>query len=164
MRRSLCCLAAALVLAACGVVGSPRTLRGAQIDPDELKQLVPGTSTKKDVEALIGSPTSKGTFDDRWIYISQQTHVRVGRLPGVDKQDVLVLAFDQNGVLQSVQQHGMKDANSIAMVDRTTPSPGSEASFMQMLLGNIGRFNPTGVGGGPSGPGNGNGLSVGRSQ
>lgn len=163
MRRSFC-LAAALALAACSAVGSPRTLRGAQVDPDELKQLVPGTSTMKDVEALIGSPTSKGTFDDRWIYISQQTRTRVGQLPGVDKQDVLVLAFDQKGVLQSVQQHGMSDAKPIAMVDRATPSPGSEASFMQQLLGNIGRFNPTGVGGGPTGPGNGNGLSVGRNQ
>ena len=162
MRRSLCCLAAALALAACGAVDSPRTLRGAQVDPDDVKQLVPGTSTKKDVEALIGSPTSRGTFDDRWIYISQQTHTRVGRLPGVDKQDVLVLAFDQKGVLQSVQRRATKDAKPVTMVARTTPSPGSEATFMQQLLGNIGRFNPTGVGGGPSGPGN--GLSIGRNQ
>ena len=146
------------------MVHPPRTLRGAQVDPDEVKQLVPGTSTKKDVEALIGSPTTRGTFDDRWVYISQQTHTRVGRLPGVDKQDVLVLAFDQKGVLQSVQQRATKDAKPITMVVRTTPSPGSEATFLQQLLGNIGRFNPSGVGGGSGGPGNGSGLSVGRNQ
>ena len=156
MRRHLCYLVLALALTACSIVQSPRTLRGAQLDPDEVKQLVPGTSTKKDVVALIGSPTSKGTFDDRWIYISQETRTRVGRLPGVDKQEVLVLSFDGNGVLKAMQRHGMDDAKPVTMIARTTPSPGSEATFMQQLLGNIGRFNPTGVGGAA-----GNGLSVG---
>ena len=160
MRRSLCCLAAALILAGCSIVASPRTLRGAQVDPDELKQLVPGTSTRKDVEALIGSPTTKGTFDDRWIYISQTTHTRIGRLPGVDKQNVVALSFDQNGVLQTIDQRELKDGKPVTMVARTTPSPGSEASFMQQLLGNIGRFNPGGLGTSGSEPG-GSGASFG---
>lgn len=151
MKRPLCCLAAAFILAGCSVVASPRTLRGAQVDQDELKQLVPGTSTKKDVEALIGSPTSKGTFDDHWIYISQTTHTRIAMLPGVDKQDVVELSFDKDGVLRTIDQRNIRDGKSIAMVARTTPSPGSESTFMQQLLGNIGRFNPGGVaaGGGP---------------
>jgi len=149
-------------IAACSVVEAPRTLRGAQVDPDELKQLVVGTSTRKDAESLIGSPTTKGTFDDRWIYISQTTHTRIGQLPGVDKQNVVVLTFDQGGVLRDIEQRGMKDAKSVAMVSRTTPSPGSEASFMQQLLGNVGRFNAGGLGGagGASSPG-GSGASFG---
>jgi outer membrane protein assembly factor BamE (lipoprotein component of BamABCDE complex) len=152
----LCRLAAVLLAcalaAACSVVEAPRTLRGAQVDPDELKQLVVGTSTKKDVESLIGSPTTKGTFDDRWIYISQTTHTRIGQLPGVDKQDVVVLSFDEGGVLRDMEQRGLKEARSVSMVSRTTPSPGSEASFMQQLLGNVGRFNTGGLGGLGGGP------------
>ncbi len=146
MRRFLYCLATIALLGGCGVFASPEALRGAQVDPDELKQLVPGTSTRKDVEALIGSPTTKGTFNDHWIYISQTTHTRIGRLPGVDKQNVVELSFDQNGVLQSVARQGLKDGKPVTMVARTTPSPGSEASFMQQLLGNVGRFNPGGLG------------------
>ncbi len=153
MRRYLCCLAAAFILAGCSVVSSPRTLRGAQVDPDELNQLVPGTSTRKDVEALIGSPTTKGTFDDHWIYISQTTHTRIGMLPGVDKQNVVALSFDPNGVLQTIDRRELKDGKPVTMVARTTPSPGSEASFMQMLLGNLGRFNPGGLGASGPGPG-----------
>ena len=133
MRRSLCCLAAALILAGCGIVSSPRTLRGAQVDPDELKQLVPGTSTRKDVEALIGSPTTKGTFNDHWIYISQTTHTRIGRLPGVDTQHVVALSFDQNGVLRTIDQRELKDGKPVTMIARTTPSPGSESSFMSAI-------------------------------
>ena len=34
-----------------------------------------------------------------------------------------------------------KDGYDIAVVTDTTPAPGSDASFLQQLLGNIGRFN-----------------------
>lgn len=161
MRRLLLCSLALASLAACSVIEAPRTLRGAQVDQDELKQLVVGVSTKKDVESLIGSPTVKGTFDDRWIYISQTTHTRVGQLPGVDKQQVVQLSFDQGGVLRDIEQRGMKDAKPVSMVSRTTPSPGSEASFMQQLLGNVGRFNAGGLGGGGGSSLGGSGASFG---
>ncbi len=116
-RRLQSCLVALLVLlAGCSVVKSPRTLRGAQVDPDDLKQLVVGTSTKKDAETLIGSPTTKGTFDDRSIYISQTTHTRIAQLPGVDKQSVVVLSFDQGGVLRGIEQHGHRNSKPISMV------------------------------------------------
>ena len=51
-----------------------------------------------------------------------------------------------------------QDALPVSVVSRTTPSPGTEASFLQQLLGNIGRFNPAGgatpgIGGGaPAAP------------
>ena len=46
------------------------------------------------------------------------------------------------GVLQDVQQLNQNDALPVNVVARATPSPGSNASFMQQLLGNVGRFNP----------------------
>ena len=160
MRRSSLLLAA-LALSACSVVTAPRSLRGAQIDPDALKQLVPGVSTRKDVESMLGSPTSRGTFDDHWIYISQTTHTRIGQLPGVDKQEVVALTFDDNGVLRTLDERGLKDAKPVAMVSQTTPSPGSEASFMQQLIGNIGRFNPGGAAAGNAETPGGSGASFG---
>ena len=46
----------------------------------------------------------------------------------------------------------------MTVIARTTPSPGTEASFMQQLLGNIGRFNPTGIGGAGTGGGSSGGA------
>ena len=155
-----CIPALLLVLAAlpaCSVIETPRTYRGNKVDPDQLKELVPGTSTKADVTSLIGSPTAKATFDDnRWIYISETTRTRVGRTPGILAQQVTVLNFDQAGVLRGVQNLGQEDSRPVDVVSRTTPSPGSEASFMQQLLGNVGRFNA-----GPSGLGASSGVSTG---
>ena len=132
--------------------------RGALIDPDSLRQLVPGTSTRADAISLLGSPTAKATFDDNsWIYITQITSTRIGSVPGVIKQQVLVLNFDSNGTLKTIRQLDKHDAKQIAMAPGATPSPGSEAGFMQQLLGNVGKFTPAGIPGGsnsssPGGP------------
>jgi outer membrane protein assembly factor BamE (lipoprotein component of BamABCDE complex) len=145
-------LALLLTLGACGVVSAPPVLHGARVDPDELKQLVPGTSTKADATSVLGSPTARATFDDNtWIYISESTHTRVGRLPGVGAQDVVVLTFDQAGTLRDVKHLDQDNSQPVTVVSRTTPSPGTEATFLQQLLGNVGKFNPGGSTGGTGG-------------
>lgn len=151
-----------LLLAACSVIETPRTARGNKVDPDQLKDLIVGTSTKADVTSLLGSPTARATFDDsRWLYISEMTRTRIGRTPGIIEQNVVVVNFDQSGVLRGVQKLGQDDSKDIAVVSRETPSPGSEASIMQQLLGNVGKFStgPTGTGGSGSGGSSGPGSS-----
>ena len=154
MRRpSLPFLLLLALLSGCSVVATPRQLRGNKVDADQLKELVPGTSTRADATSLLGSPSARATFDDNtWIYISETTRTRVGRTPGVMAQDVTVLTFDQAGVLRGVKRLNEDDSRPVDVVSRTTPSPGSEASFMQQLLGNVGKFG-TGTGGGSGGSG-----------
>ena len=146
-------ITALLLLAACSVVEAPQTLRGNRVDADVLKDLVPGTSSRADATALLGSPTAKATFDDNtWIYIGETTRTRVGRTPGIVQQDVVVLSFDAGGVLRGMKRLNQDDAMSVDVSSRATPSPGSEASFMQQLLGNVGKFN-AGIPGNRSTPG-----------
>ncbi len=148
-------LAFPLLVGACGMFEAPPQLRGNRVDPEDLKALVPGTSTRADVTALIGSPTARATFDDNtWLYISETTYNRIGRTPGVQDQQVVVLSFNDQGVLHGVETRDQEDAVPVSVVTRATPSPGTEASFLQQLFGNIGRFNALGAGqptGGPRG-------------
>lgn len=142
-------VAVLLTLCACSVVETPHQLRGNHVDADVLKELVPGTSTRADVTSLLGSPTAHGSFDDNtWIYISETTRTRVGRLPGITAQDVTTLTFDEGGVLRDVKHLNQDDSRDVRVVSRATPSPGSEASFLQQLLGNVGKFNAGGAPGG----------------
>lgn len=144
-----------LVLGACSVVETPRQARGNKVDPDQVKELVIGTSTRADAQSLLGSPTARATFDDNtWIYIAETTRIRIGRTPGVMNQDVVVLKFNTAGVLQEVKKLDQDNSLPVQVVDRATPSPGSEASFMQQLLGNVGKFS-TGTGAGVSAGGSG---------
>jgi outer membrane protein assembly factor BamE (lipoprotein component of BamABCDE complex) len=153
-------LISCLLLSSCGWLMPTPQLRGNKVDPESMKELVPGTSTKADVTAVIGSPTARDTFDDNtWLYISELTQPRIGRVLGELNQNVVVLQFDDKGVLKSVGKLDKDAALPAPMIARTTASPGTEASFLQQLLGNIGRFNPTGTGaaggaaGGAPGPG-----------
>lgn len=145
-------LAAVMLFGGCSVVDAPETVRGNRVEAYRLEELVPGTSTQADVTALIGSPTAKATFDpNTWLYITEATHIRVARTLGVDKQAVVMLTFDDRGVLRGIQKLGQDDSLPVTVVARTTPSPGTEASFLQQLFGNIGRFNPTGPSTSPGG-------------
>jgi outer membrane protein assembly factor BamE (lipoprotein component of BamABCDE complex) len=139
-------LIACLLLSSCGWLMPAPVVRGNKVDPESLKELVPGTSTKADVSAVIGSPTARDAFDDNtWLYISELTRERIGRTLGELNQNVVVINFDDKGVLTKIHQLDKADALPVTVIARTTPSPGTEASFMQQLLGNIGRFNPAGI-------------------
>ena len=140
--RYLRLILVAVTLSGCSYFSFPTQLRGNQVTADQLKDLVPGTSTRADAMSVLGSPTAKATFDDNtWMYISELTQPRVGRIQGVKAQEVVELTFDSSGVLQSVKTLGQKDSQPVTMVARATPSPGSDATFMQQLLGNVGRFS-----------------------
>ena len=139
-------LLAGLLLGGCSFFEAKEQFRGNHVDADQLKELVPGTSTRADVTALIGSPTARATFDDNtWLYVAEVTRPRIARTLGVLSQNVVVMSFNDQGVLQDVKQLNQDDSVPVSIVARQTPSPGTEASFLQQLFGNIGRFNAFGA-------------------
>ncbi|MGH7056677.1 MAG: outer membrane protein assembly factor BamE [Acetobacteraceae bacterium] len=143
-----------LPLGACSLFSAPLNYRGQSVTSDQLKQLVPGTTTEADVTKLLGTPTSTGLFQpDRWSYISQVTHSRIARMPGVLRQNVVVLTFNDQGVLQNVRDLGKKSEVPVSMAAGATPSPGGHATFFQQLIGNVGRYTPTGLPGQTQGVG-----------
>ncbi len=132
-----------LLLGGCSLVVPPTVVRGNRIDADEMKQLVPGTTTQADATSLLGSPTAKGSFDpNAWFYISELTRPVIGGTQRVVQQGVVVLTFNTQGVLEHVDTLNKHDLMPVTIVARTTPSPGTESSFLQQLLGNVGRFSP----------------------
>ena len=141
-------------LGGCSLVESPEQPRGNRVDADLLKELIPGTSSRADATALLGSPTAKATFDDNtWIYIGSITQLRVARTQSIVSQDVVVLSFDDGGILRTIKRNNLDDAYPVGMVSRATPTPGNDTSFMQQLFGNVGRFSAgaPGQSAGPSG-------------
>jgi outer membrane protein assembly factor BamE (lipoprotein component of BamABCDE complex) len=150
IRQMLAVLGILTVLGGCSALDifkAQDVVRGNHVDDYRLKELVPGTSTQADATALIGSPTAKATFDpNTWLYISEVMQTRIARTPGVDSQSIVALKFDDRGVLRDIKKYDQADAMPATIVARATPSPGTSASFLQQLFGNIGRFNPTGAG------------------
>ena len=139
-RRNLIALAltAGLGLAACSVEVATHghILRTATVE-----DVRPGAATKQDVRAVLGTPSSIAAFDDSvWYYISQ---VRVSQAffkPDTAQQQVLVMHFDVGGVLDKIGVLGEDDSNEVTLVARQTPTAGHKLTFLEQLLGNVGRF------------------------
>jgi outer membrane protein assembly factor BamE (lipoprotein component of BamABCDE complex) len=152
-------LSMGLAVTGCSVFEAPPIQRGNRADPEQIAQLRPGVQTKADVRALLGSPSATGTFDDQeWYYISSVTRIRPAQNPGVEQQRVVAVRFDQQGVIQGIRELGPKDMRDVPVVERTTPVPGTDRSFLQSLFGNIGRVGGSGMGSSADqGPGGGPG-------
>jgi len=116
--------------------------RGNLPERDKLAEIHPGSTTKDQVLKILGTPSSTGIFDDkRWYYISRKTKQVAFLDPDVLDQQVYIVNFNGSGVVQSVDHRGMKDGRDIAMAPGATPAPGRELTFIEQILGNIGRFN-----------------------
>ncbi len=144
--RHVPALALALLLAGCapGFWSYEPQVRGNLVAQDQLKQLVPGTSTEADATALLGSPTAKDNFDtNTWFYIGQITKPQIAGFQAVKKQEVVVLSFNRAGVLEKIEQKDRRNALPAPMIARTTPSPGRTPNILQQILGNVGRYSAT---------------------
>ena len=141
-------LLSGIVLAGCAI---SEDQRGHLPDPEKLADIHPGSTTKEQVVKILGSPSSASTFDDNvWYYISRRTKQVAFFSPTVLDQQVYIVDFDDKGVVKDLGHKTLADSRSITPAPGATPAPGRELSFMEQLLGNVGRFGGSG-GAGSSG-------------
>ena len=133
-----------LSLAACSVIETPIQQRGHKVEADLLKELVPGTSSRADVTALLGSPTAQATFDDNtWIYVATANRSRIARYPTIEDQEVVVMKFDPNGTLREIKRLNKDDSVPVEMASGATPTPGGDLTLLQEFFSNVGRLRPS---------------------
>ncbi|MFP3480214.1 outer membrane protein assembly factor BamE, partial [Burkholderia sp. SIMBA_057] len=88
-----------------------------------------GQSRREDVADILGTPTSVGTFDQNvWYYIGQKTEKVAFFQPTVMERRVVVVHFDDAGVVTEMKQLDANDGQQIDIVDRSTPTAGRELS------------------------------------
>jgi outer membrane protein assembly factor BamE (lipoprotein component of BamABCDE complex) len=135
--------------------------RGNLPNPDKLSEIHAGTTTKDEVAKILGTPSSVSVFnnDKSWYYISRRTSQTAFFDPSVLDQQVYIVKFDDQGIVKAIDHKVLEDGKEITPVARATPAPGRELSFLEQLIGNLGRFNGSsegsssgGGGGSPRGP------------
>jgi outer membrane protein assembly factor BamE (lipoprotein component of BamABCDE complex) len=136
--------------------------RGNLPSPDKLSEIHAGTTTKDEVTKILGTPSSVSVFnnDKLWYYISRRTAQTAFFDPSVLDQQVYIVKFDDQGVVKAIDHKVLEDGKEISPVARATPAPGRELSFLEQLIGNLGKFNGSSEGG-SSGGGGGGGSSRG---
>jgi outer membrane protein assembly factor BamE (lipoprotein component of BamABCDE complex) len=139
-RLALWPAAVVLALAVTGCVVS-EDQRGNLPDPEKLAEIQPGSTTKEQVVRILGSPSSASTFDDdTWYYISRKIHQVAFFSPTVLDQQVYIVDFNDKGVVKDLGHKTLADGTPITPAPGATPAPGRELSFLEQLIGNIGRF------------------------
>ena len=145
-QRFAAAAAVALIVVACQPTVDTR---GYVPNPDALEQVQPGQQ-KAEVQNLLGTPSSVTPFGEEvWLYISRKIKTVAFFTPEVLEQNVVAVEFDRSGVVTDVRRYTLADGKKIEPVGRTTPAPGRELTFVEQLVGNIGKFNTPGRGPGP---------------
>lgn len=138
-------LAGMLALGAC----SAQYRNHGYVPPEEdLQQIQIGADTKETVSEKIGVPASSGVLTNSGYYYVRMRTRAFGPLAKqeIDRQ-VVAISFSEQGVVQNVERFGLEKGRVVELTQRVTSSPVSDKSFIRQLLGNIGRFNPAGLGG-----------------
>jgi outer membrane protein assembly factor BamE (lipoprotein component of BamABCDE complex) len=131
-------------IALCGVLAAcaPRVqVHGDEIESDRLSRVIPYTHRKEDVASILGSPSTTPAFDDNaWYYVSSRMET-VAFLPGSETQrQVVVIRFDPQGVVTAVEAFGLERGRKVELVDRETPTYGTDMSALEQFMSNVGRF------------------------
>ncbi|OAN50853.1 cell envelope protein SmpA [Paramagnetospirillum marisnigri] len=138
-RLSLIALSATLAATACDPIIE---LRGNLPPQEQIDQIKVGTTTRDDVQALLGTPSNVTPFgDETWHYISSVTHRKAFFEPEIKERKVLTVVFDRAGLVRAVDTKGLADGKQLVTVDRETPTAGKEMNIIQQMVGNVGRFS-----------------------
>ena len=117
-------------------------VHGNFVEPERLEQIHEGISRKADIADILGTPTAGGTFDPNvWYYVGQRTEKVAFYPPTVVDRQVLVMHFGDAGVVQKIEKLDATTGVDVAIIDRTTPTAGKDLSFLEQMLGNVGRFS-----------------------
>lgn len=126
--------------------------RGNVPKPDKLAEVQPGSS-KEDVIAAIGSPSSVGTFNDKvWYYVGQTTQDFAFFPTEVLDRKVVAITFDADNRVAEVKNLNLDNSQDVQMVSRTTPTVGRDVNLFNQLFSNLGKSPAVPGMGGPSGP------------
>lgn len=123
---------------ACAPITSHSGFQAIEASP---KDVTVGADTKSTVQAKLGSPSTKSTFDPNvWYYIAQVKEKTAFFKPKVTSRDITAMTFNKDTeVLQSVDNITLADGKVVAFNGRETPTRGRELTILEQLLGNVGR-------------------------
>ena len=105
---------------------------------EEVADIQIGIDTRGSVRRKIGRPGATGVFSkDGWFYVQSQVEHYLYNAPEVVDRRVVVILFDENDIVASVNQYGLDQGRIIDLETRVTPTHGRELTILQQLLGNI---------------------------
>lgn len=153
-------LASTLAVSGCTPVTAMNGFVAVDVQPQDIKV---GTDSRASVTSKLGSPSTVAAFDkNTWYYVTQTSDKMAYLNPQIKTRQIVMIRFDKDEKVAEVKQLSLKDGYELAYNKRETPTRGRELSWLEQILGTIGRGgvlpqdNDPGAsrpgGGGPTGP------------
>jgi|TARA_B110000037_G_C17018535_1_gene464271 outer membrane protein assembly factor BamE (lipoprotein component of BamABCDE complex) len=105
------------------------------------EKLTINKSNKNDILKLLGSPSTKSTFDnDLWIYIERKTNntpVTSIRKEKIITNNILILEINSMGLLQTKKFLDLNNMKDIEFTKLTTESQYEKRSFLYSFLSSL---------------------------
>ena len=141
MKKAIFCLLVSLII----FVGCQRNeiieSHGISYLENRAKLIAVNTSNKNDTIKLLGHPSTKGmTNDNLWIYIERTITrgklLKLGR-SHLKKNNVLVLEFDNYGILNKKEFYNKQNMNKISFAEAETINEVRKENFIYSFLSSI---------------------------
>ncbi len=132
---------AVLALGACTPIIATR---GNLLTDMQMQKVQVQKSSRADVVQAWGPPTVQSPFDQNtWYYIGEKTSQKGLFQPEVQTRRIVRVKFNtaNNDTVVEVAELDPKLAQDIKPVSQTTPAAGKEYTFLQQLIGNVGKYN-----------------------
>src|ERR1700731_2600867 len=121
------------------------TYQRGYIVPEGALEQLPIGSTQEQVLIVLGTPSTVATVSgEAFYYISQRSERAVAFMPQeVVDQRVVAVYFDKKRRVERLANYGLKDGKIFDFVSRTTPTGGTELSYLKGFWSMF-DFNPAG--------------------
>lgn len=111
-------------------------------DQEAITKVQTGQSTEADVLEILGPPTSSSFSNaKRWFYIGEKMERLAFFDPKVSEKEVLIIDFNPQGIVASVQFVSTPHDFNTVPQSRITKTLGKDPSFLQQIFGNFGKFS-----------------------
>ena len=130
----------ALALVGCSSFTPKKTSRGNLPSATEIAKVSVGSDQKQVLE-IFGPPLSTVAYDENtWLYMKRHTESYAFFTPTITQYELLALRFE-NGKVAQIEKRTVNDLREVPKVGDKTASAAPEPSWLDEVLGNIGRFN-----------------------
>ena len=114
---------------------------GVKLSENKLNQILLQSTNQNDALKILGPPSTISEFDQNtWIYINRtKTTKNILSLGDrkIIKNDILVLKFNNRGVLEEKEFFSLDDMNNIKFDKDTTNKDFGNSSFMYSVLSSL---------------------------
>ncbi len=116
-------------------------VHGMRLIENKYEKIQINKDNKNDVRKLIGPPSSISNFDNnKWFYIERektnQSIVKLG-IQKIKKNNILVLQFNNFGILEDKKMLDLKDMNKIAFNKNKTEKKFKQDNFLYNVFSSL---------------------------